>query len=83
MDTVLTLNIDQDVVQSAEIYANYTKKTISQLVEEYLMTISRENEADNTKQLGPITRQLAGIIKMDKNIDYKELLADVLMEKYL
>jgi len=81
MDTVLTLNINQDAIQNAEIYANYTNKTVSQLVEEYLLSISIK-EVDN-KQLGPITRQLAGIIKLNKNIDHKELLADILMEKYL
>jgi len=83
MDTVLTLNIDQDVVQNAENYANYSKKTVSQLVEEYLLSISSKNETDNNKQLGPITRQLTGIIKLNKNINHKELLADVLTEKYL
>jgi len=82
MDTVLTLNIDQNVVQNAENYANYSKKTVSQLVEEYLLSISSKNETDN-KQLGPITRQLTGIIKLNKDINHKELLADVLTEKYL
>jgi len=83
MDMVLTLNIDQNVVQNAEVYANYANRTVSQLVEEYLLSISKKREIDNNKQLGPITRQLAGIIKLNKNINHKELLADVLMEKYL
>jgi ethanolamine utilization protein EutA (predicted chaperonin) len=83
METVLTLNIDKDVVKSAEDYANYTNKTVSQLVEEYLLSISRKNEIDGNKQLGPITRQLAGIIKMDNDINHKEILTDALMEKYL
>jgi hypothetical protein len=83
MDTVLTLNIDKDVVQNAEIYANHTKKTVSQLVEEYLLSISLKNEIDKNNQLGPITRQLAGIIKLNEEINHKEILADVLMEKYL
>jgi hypothetical protein len=33
--------------------------------------------------LGPIKKELVGIIRVDKNIDYKELLSEVLMEKYL
>jgi len=41
-----------------------------------------KSETDN-KQLGPITHQLTGIIKLNKDINYKELLVDVLMEKYL
>ena len=82
MDTILTLNIAQNVVDNAEIYAKYAQKSVSQLVEEYLLSISSENVTNN-KPLGPITKQLAGIIKMEKNINHKELLADTLMEKYL
>jgi ethanolamine utilization protein EutA (predicted chaperonin) len=83
MNTILTLDIAQEAVQNAEIYANYSKKTISQLVEEYLLSISIENKVNIKKQLGPITRQLAGIIKFNKDLSPKELLADALMEKYL
>jgi hypothetical protein len=52
METVLTLNIDKNVV-------------------------------DINLPLGPITKQLAGIITLEQDIDYKELLTDSLMEKYL
>lgn len=45
--------------------------------------VSTKNDTDNNDRLGPITRQLAGIIKMDKDINYKELLTDILEEKYL
>ena len=83
MDTTLTLNIDQNVVENVEIYAKYTKKSISQLVEEYLLSISSESMADNNELLGPITKQLTGIIELKNNINYKDILADTLVEKYL
>jgi len=98
MDTVLTLNIAQNVVDNAKIYAQYAQKSVSQLVEEYLLSISTEyvsenmpeyvidnafDNNNNNKPLGPITKQLAGIIKLEKNINTKELLAETLMEKYL
>ena len=82
MDTMLTLNIDQNVIENAENFAKYSKKTISQLVEEYLSAISSSNRL-KINSLGPITEQIAGIIKLDKDINYKECLADALMEKYL
>ena len=82
MSTILTLNIDQNVVEEAEIYAKYSKKTISQLVEEYLLSISVRNR-NNDIQLGPITSQLAGIIELDENTNPKTLLTDALMEKYI
>jgi hypothetical protein len=83
MYTKLTLNIDQDVVENAKIYAKDTKRSISKLVEEYLSSISEKNVKNNNRPLGPITKELVGIIKIDKNIDYKELLSEALMEKYL
>jgi len=81
LDTILTINIAQNVADSAEIYAQYAQKSVSQLVEEYLVSISSENVINN-KPLGPITKQLAGIIKLEKNINHKELLAETLTEKY-
>ena len=82
MNTVLTLNIDQNVIENAELYAKHSKKTLSELVEEYLLSISVNTQV-KYKQLGPITSQLAGIIKLDNAINHKELLSDVLLEKYL
>ena len=55
MDTILTLNIAQDAVDNAETYAKYAQKSVSQLVEEYLLSISSKNVIDNDKPLGPIT----------------------------
>ena len=81
MSKILTINIDKNVIEKAEIYAKHSKKTVSQLVEEYLLTISLRN--NNDTQLGPITSQLAGIIKLDVNIDHKELLTDALSEKHI
>ena len=82
MDTILTLNIDQKVIEKAENYAKNSKRTISQLVEDYLITISSRKHDENL-QLGPITSQLAGIIEYDDIINHKELLADALMEKHI
>jgi len=81
METTLTLSIDQNVVEHAEIYAKNTSKTVSQLVEEYLQSISSKTQ--NKITLGPITSQLTGIIKLDNNENYKNILTDSLMEKYL
>jgi hypothetical protein len=35
METVLTLNIDKNVVYNAEKYAQHARKSVSQLVEDY------------------------------------------------
>jgi hypothetical protein len=83
MYTKLTLSIDRAVIESAKIYAKKSKRSVSRLVEEYLSSISHANRENNNKPLGPITKELVGVIKTKKNIDYKELLTEALMEKYL
>ncbi|GMO31705.1 MAG: hypothetical protein Ta2F_07310 [Termitinemataceae bacterium] len=84
----LTLNIEQNVIENARIYAKNQKRSISKLVEDYLSTISsRNNENIEYNSLGPITKELVGVIKIKENdkesIDYKDILTDALMEKYL
>ena len=39
----LTLNIEQNVIENAKIYAKNQKRSVSKLVEEYLSTISSKN----------------------------------------
>jgi hypothetical protein len=82
MYTKLTLNIDQNVVENAKIYAKNTKRSVSKLVEEYLASIAHNNTISN-RPLGPITKELAGVVKVNGDVDYKELLTGALMEKYL
>jgi len=41
------------------------------------------NEEISKIPLGPITKQLAGIIKTNDDLNYKELLTSALTEKYL
>jgi hypothetical protein len=85
MYTKLTLNIDQSVIENAKKYAKYQKRSVSKLVEEYLSSISSSstNEKIEYNSLGPITKELVGIIKVQGKMDYKELLTDALMEKYI
>ena len=83
MDTVLTLTIDKDVIHNAEKYAQYAHKSVSQLVEDYLLLIASKNAVDINQPLGPITKQLAGIIILEEDVNCKELLTDALMDKYL
>jgi hypothetical protein len=80
----LTLNIEQNIIKDAKIYAKKQKRSVSKLVEEYLSTISlRNNENIEHNSLGPITKELVGAIKLKENGNYKDILTDALMEKYL
>jgi hypothetical protein len=84
MYTKLTLNIDQRVIENAKEYAKHQKRSVSKLVEEYLSSISSTtHEKIGYKTLGPITKELVGIITVKGKTNYKDLLTDTLMEKYL
>jgi hypothetical protein len=83
MYTKLTLNIDQNVIENAKKDAKHQKRSVSKLVEEYLSSISTStNEKIGVDSLGPITKELVGIIKVKGKPDYKGLLIDALMEKH-
>jgi hypothetical protein len=83
MYTKLTLNVEQAVIENAKIYAKNNKKSISKLVEGFLASISTNKSSVNEIRLGPITKELAGIIEVDTDINYKDILTDALMEKYV
>jgi hypothetical protein len=84
MYTKLTLSIDQNVIESAKKYAKNQKRSVSKLVEEYLSSISLSADKKiEYNTLGPITKELVGIIKINKHTDYKEILTDALMDKYI
>ena len=84
MNTKLTLNIDNAVISRAKKYAKNKKRSVSKLVEEYLSSISsNEFSPVDDKMLGAITKQIAGMIKINKKAGYKELLSEALSEKYI
>ena len=84
MYSKLTLNIEQKTIENAKIYARNQKRSVSKLVEEYLSTISsKNNEPIEHNSLGPITKELVGVIKIKEDVNYEDLFTDALMEKYL
>jgi hypothetical protein len=85
MNTKLTLNIDDRVIRQAKIYAKVKKRSVSKLVEEYLSSISKEQDRNESNQkLSPITSELLGMIKVpdEGDLDYKAVLESALSEKY-
>jgi hypothetical protein len=84
VNTKLTLNINNSVIRQAKLYAKLRKRSVSNLVEDYLYSISKNNEKGvQSTQLSPITSELLGMIKIDGDLDYKEILETALTEKYV
>lgn len=80
MTTKLTLTIEKDVIETAKSYAQKKGRSLSGLVENYLKSLSGdENEAGN---LSPKVKRLLGAIKLPDDFDYKENLGDEIEKKY-
>lgn len=81
MTTKLTLSIEEKVIKTAKTYAQKKGRSLSSLVENYLMTLSSNNNNDLTK-LSPRVKRLRGSIKLPTDFDYKKSVAESINEKY-
>ena len=80
MNTKLTLTIEEKVIDSAKQYAQKKGKSLSHIVENYLMSItSNEKKTDN---LSPKVAKLMGVIKLPKDFNYKKELGTLISKKY-
>lgn len=84
MSNKLTLSIEQDVIEKAKRYAKLQGRSLSNIIEEYLKSISSETMINEKQELSNILKELKGSIKLPKNLkSYKEILEDALIEKYI
>jgi len=80
MTTKLTLTMDDSVIDSAKKYARSKGKSLSDIVENYLKSITvQENKGE---QLSPKVTELMGSVKLPTDFDYKNELGNALNKKY-
>ena len=80
MTTKLTLTIDDSVISTAKKYAKQKGKSLSDIVENYLMSLtSKENKEEH---ISPRILKLMGAIELPVNFDYKKELTKALAKKY-
>lgn len=82
MNTKLTLTIEKEVIENAKGFAREKGQSLSEMVENYLKLVTTGRRKIKERQLSPKVRKLRGIIKTDKDIDYKEILTEELSKKY-
>jgi hypothetical protein len=80
MNTKLTLTIEQSVIERAKTYAKEKGHSLSEIIENYLKTITIEQKP--IEKVSPITKSLRGSFKAPIDFDYKEELSKALSEKY-
>ena len=80
MTTKLTLTMEDSVIASAKQYARQKGKSLSDIVENYLKSVSTPE--DSEQKLSPKVMKMMGVIKLPEDYDYKKELGNTLAKKY-
>ena len=80
MTTKLTLTIDDAVIHSAKKYAHLKGRSLSDMVENYLKSVSAKPQNEN--EISPRVKKLMGVIHLPAEFDYKSELKNSLAKKY-
>jgi hypothetical protein len=80
MITKLTLTIDESVISCAKKYAKNKGKSLSDIVENYLLTLTTHESKD--EKIAPRILKLMGTIDLPEDFDYKKSLTKSLDNKY-
>jgi hypothetical protein len=80
MTTKLTLTIEPNVIMTAKKYAQKKGRSLSDIVENYLRSLSIGN--NQIEEISPRVKKLIGAIKLPENFDYKTSLGQEMVKKY-
>ncbi len=79
MTIKLTLTIEKSIIERAKSYAKNTGRSLSEIVGNYLETITKEN---GEEQLSPKLKKIVGAVKLPKNFDNDRELRSYLEKKH-
>lgn len=80
MTTKLTLTVDKSIIERAKSYAKKTGRSLSELIETYLDTVTQE---DNGSELSPALKKLVGSVRLPADFDEDKELREALEKKHL
>ena len=66
MTNKLTLSVDKEVIEHAKNYAKDTGRSLSQIVESYLKSLT-EKRIESTNRYSPKLKRLIGAVKLPEN----------------
>lgn len=82
MNTKLTLTIEQSVIEKAKKYAKNKERSLSDLIENYLKSLTNSEEK-TVENISVQLKSMKGAFKIPKDFDYKKEITERLTEKYL
>jgi formiminotetrahydrofolate cyclodeaminase len=80
MKTKLTLTCEKSIIKRAKLYAKNTGRSLSEIIEHYLDTITQDN---GTETISPTLKKIVGAVKLPKNIDEEKEFRSYLEKKHL
>jgi hypothetical protein len=83
MITKLTLTVEKSVIDQAKIVAKASGRSLSKMVEEYLISLNRDSQItkENEDDLDGLLA-LRGCIKIPNNVNIDDLRYQAIMEKH-
>lgn len=82
MSTKLTLTLDKEVIEQAKKYAADKGKSLSEMVENYFKYLTDSKAEEEKEQLSPRVKKLRGVLKVDSDFNYKDVLNEAKITKH-
>jgi hypothetical protein len=80
MTTKLTLTVEKSVIERAKSYAKNTGRSLSEIIENYLTTITKES---TNNELSPKLKKIVGVVNLPNDFDEKVALRSAMEKKHL
>lgn len=85
MDNKLTLKLNKFVIEKAKKYAASQKRSLSQIIESYLQSLTEKEDTDKDKsdiQISPFVKSMSSGFHMPAEKNFKSDYTNHLTEKY-
>ncbi|MDP2385374.1 MAG: DUF6364 family protein [Bacteroidota bacterium] len=80
MITKLTLTVEKSIIEKAKSYAKQTGRSLSELIENYLESITQDNK---DQKISPKLKRIVGSVKLPKDFDEEKELRSYFEKKHL
>jgi hypothetical protein len=81
MSTKLTLTVEKTIIERAKVYAKKTGRSLSELIESYLDTITQKDLESDMEQLPPKLKKLMGSVKIPNAVNHKKEIRKIITSK--
>lgn len=82
METKLTLKLDKTIIEKAKVYASSQNRSLSKLIESYLMSITSKSSKKDDIEISSFVKSMSSGNNIPVDLDYKKEFTDYLIEKH-